>query len=685
MPNERYIVEECTNVRVLFKGSRDFVKYVHLCRALLKEKHGCGHSEDRVEPATRTARRRTVKIFYNPIDIEDDYASKETVSDLMTKSKCAKSIVDLLNTQLTLHNQVLTIIFFYNDLNSNLNESGTGTKYWRRLGCDACFIEYDLKKHSHAHPVADNGPLVIFENVPESIERATLLLHELGHALQYFIGPNDWLTNHRIAIEHCKDDVKLVVTLRNVIEQDNVDRHEDPIRDELYKQNVKYKYSVPHLIRVDEMVEREVRVRPRVWYSTGGDDESSIILGRAVRTGSVKWMSGFPWHGAAYRVWKRDRNYHKIPQWKNSDVNVQWVKSPPILPIGDRTQGAIYKTDRQYSIGTNRWHRTGARRPDKRSFKPLSDLHLQEIYEATQDLLYVLDINLPGNLPIKLRHNNNYYTLDEYDFLKKVNELKRDMPGEGVVEEDEGRLFTGFCGRNSSGKRFVLYNKRRFGEGSRMSNNPALKGWYIPSGANYHQQIHAVVHESLHLHSYNCRGFINDNWHDSPPMRENMDEGVTEMFARLICSYLSENRQYTADPEMVLNGYMKGLQGGFLPVYEGVVEAALILCHVAGVKAVAKAYFLGEFEALKNTLKAKTEHLGNLSIFLFYHLGRLKKENASYMDVPFIDKNAVQSLVMLSRLTAIYRLGPSGLKRRVKMAKNNRYYNTLLRNLNFMM
>jgi hypothetical protein len=118
---------------------------------------------------------------------------------------------------------------------------------------------------------------------------------------------------------------------------------------------------------------------------------------------------------------------------------------------------------------------------------------------------------------------------------------------------------------------------------------------------------HIVIHESMHLKSYKAKGF--SLWDSSKitnhPAQSKLDEGFTELFARLIVYRLQAGVKsgiYTLPanemPLILLHEY----KGIFIPVYEPLKEIALHLSNTLGIQLCADTYFQGQFEKFNESL-----------------------------------------------------------------------------------
>ena len=130
------------------------------------------------------------------------------------------------------------------------------------------------------------------------------------------------------------------------------------------------------------------------------------------------------------------------------------------------------------------------------------------------------------------------------------------------------------------------------------------------------EACHTLVHEIIHMHSHDTQGFqahgFIGEWKsppleggfDTPPhgVSDNfytvLDEGATELFARVIRNHLRQAGNVIEVPRL------KGI-----PVYEYPLAIVCDLAHDIGLKTIAKSFFLGD-RALQNNLRAKSEAAG---------------------------------------------------------------------------
>ena len=647
MPGEYYFLENNKNIRIIFEGATDYNKYITLARALLADKigmqHGAKHSDWlRMEDDNKHI---NVEQRYDPMEKYNDYMNKSKLQNVMKRNREARSLVRVLNGHLKNHSKKVTIIPMRKG-----KKIFSATKKYQWGAADAYLMEYDLKKYQARYPIAANGPVVIVTDRPDAYSTIYNIMHELGHALQRYHGPDRWLFCHREANKRAQraGNIEDALLAKLVMEQDNVDRHENPIRVSIGSDG---KAVMP-------------KIKLRKWYN----DSTERILLKGVRSKKVKWHKGYPWHKDAFNL-LMGPFFDSDKAWGKLGSSVLWVRSPAINYYAGRTDAPLYTTSIPGKT-QNKWLRTSRRKTTKKPPRPITQSHLKEICDATDDFLNVVDIPSSARRRIKLVHNRNYFSLPKDKFALKVNELKARMPRQdgGLVAPDTATKLSGFCGDDT-----VLYNQRRWGEDARESN--VYSGWYIPTGPNYGQQLHATIHESMHLHSKDCRGF---NYHprvttDNFQEYEFLDEGFTELFTRVICRHLTYSPGFTAKPEMVLNGYTRGQnEWGFLPVYEGLVQLALIICHLIGVKSVAKAYFIGDFhqydEKIKNLPKKSLQLLKE-------QLPKLAKDNCNYVKPTPEPSLAHGALIKLSTLTPNHKLGVRCLKPRAELTRQNKYYN----------
>jgi hypothetical protein len=394
------------------------------------------------------------------------------------------------------------------------------------------------------------------------------VLHEFGHAYQAAFRPR-WTQYHELAknaLQNTLNDLlyenknydtinKKLNEIRMLVEQDNIGRHE------IYWYKLKYNNY-------------------RKWYN----QTAQTLLNDACRNKRIGWSGYDAWHKEAFT---KAKAVSKAPvnDWNKYIFKTNWVNpdwSAAVYSGEQRCKWYVTKK-RDYSSG--------------RQFRPIPPSHLDEIFKATKVVLQTL--GLDASKAKKLVWNRNYFAYDKNEFSAEV--LKSREIELGKAPDDEltsmYQLATGYCGpkKINSGRPFgaVFFSKRRFGERPRPSNNPAARGLIIPSGPNVAQQIHAVVHESMHLHSFKYRGI--NKYKDGYQV---LDEGITEFFARAICEILT-GPDYKAEPEMILSGYAKPNGFGFMPVYEVPVMIACILAAKIGWDAVGRAYFLGQFGELE--------------------------------------------------------------------------------------
>ncbi|WNM58275.1 hypothetical protein [Candidatus Nitrospira allomarina] len=258
----------------------------------------------------------------------------------------------------------------------------------------------------------------------------------------------------------------------------------------------------------------------------------------------------------------------------------------------------------------------------------LSDSDLEAINEGVQWLVAQLKARSPDPValgePITLVNGETYFSL-EGSQLDKCYEYLRGYPVSGL---------RGFTRRMSENGYFhaIYVNADYIGhpddEGSLHKRN---------------EVIHTTIHEAIHLNSFNQKGFwggeSDTEW--TFPSNENpdpdryfllLDEGTTEMFARMVLYHVMEKNgigTVIVDRDPDNDDWLP------IPIYEYPknLACALVWNKEIGIQKWANAYFLGEWKDAAFGLRMATEvtwdHVRKLGV----NSSSYQKNGDSYREV----------------------------------------------------
>lgn len=196
-----------------------------------------------------------------------------------------------------------------------------------------------------------------------------------------------------------------------------------------------------------------------------------------------------------------------------------------------------------------------------------------------------------------------------------------------------GGLLVGFTGVHGDPKLavdkrtaiFVTYE--RFG----LPGSAHRSGRQKQPGITQTQHYYTALHEALHLHSCNARGFQSKI--QNPPRgvggdwKGVLDEGTTELFTRIIYYHGRAKKKFPGDSPPSLT-YFGLAPDRFIPAYEVVKNVVAEMAADVGVKQLAQAYFKGKFSELFLALDAKNPKYGEL---FWSTLSRLSINPEAYM------------------------------------------------------